>query len=343
MHAIVLEKPQHFAHADVAAPAPPGPGQALVRPRVMGVCGTDVGGYLGKMPFFDYPRIIGHELGVEVLELGPGVTNVRVGDRCSIEPYLNCGHCYACRRGNTNCCQTNQTFGVMCDGGLQERFLIRADKIHPGNDLDFEQLALVETLAIGCHACDRGAPRNGDQVLIIGAGPIGLATLEFVRLSGAEITVMDLVESRLQFCRDQYGVAHTIHAAEDTAALAQTQRITGGDRFAVVIDATGNHHSMAAALAHVAQTGTLVFVGITNQLLSFPHVAMHKPELTIKASRNALPGDFTRIIDLIRGGQIATERWITHRTNYRDMIGDFPTYSRADSGVIKAVVDLTQF
>lgn len=342
MQAIILEKPQHFAHADVAAPAAPGPGQALVRPRVMGVCGTDVGGYLGKMPFFDYPRIIGHELGVEILEVGPDVANVRAGDRCSIEPYLNCGRCYACRRGNTNCCQSNQTFGVMCDGGLRERFLIRADKLHVGNDLDFEQLALVETLAIGCHACDRGGSTRDDQVLVIGAGPIGLAAMEFVRLSGARLTVMDVVDSRLQFCRDTYGIDDTILYQDDASALAQSNRITGGDRFAVVIDATGNHHSMAAALAHVAQTGTLVYVGITSQTLSFPHVAMHKPELTIKASRNALSSDFSRIIALIRDGLIRTGPWITHRTTYRDMIGDFPTYTRADSGVIKAIVDLAQ-
>lgn len=342
MRAIVLEQPQQFAHAEVAATPAPGPGQALVRPHVMGVCGTDIGGYLGKMPFFDYPRIIGHELGVEVLALGDDVTHVRVGDRCSVEPYLNCGHCFACRRGNTNCCQSNQTFGVMCDGGLQERFLIRADKLHPGNDLEFDQLALVETLAIGAHACDRGGSGPDDHVLVIGAGPIGLAVLEFVRLSGAQATVMDRVESRLQFCRAAYGVEQTILYRDDASALAETEHITGGDRFAVVIDATGNAHSMAAAIALVAQTGTLVYVGITKELLSFPHVAMHKPELTIKASRNALPRDFTRIIALIADGQIRTAPWITHRTTACDLISDFPTYTRPESGVIKAVVDLTQ-
>ncbi len=342
MRAIVLEKPQHFTHAEVPAPPAPGPGQALVRPHVMGVCGTDIGGYLGKMPFFGYPRIIGHELGVEVLALGDDVTHLRVGDRCSVEPYLNCGHCFACRRGHTNCCQFNQTFGVMCDGGLQEQFLIRADKMHLGNELEFEQLALVETLAIGAHACDRGAPGPGDQVLLVGAGPIGLATLEFVRLSGAQVTVMDLVESRLQFCRDTYGIENTIHFTDEAAALAETERITGGDRFAVVIDATGNPHSMVNSIAHVAQTGTLVYVGITKETLCFPHVAMHKPEMTIKASRNALPGDFARIIDLIADGQIRTAPWITHRTTYQQMISDFPTFTRPESGVIKAVVDLTQ-
>lgn len=343
MHGIILEKPEQFVHAEVDAPGKPAAGQALVRPHAMGICGTDVGGYLGKMPFFGYPRIIGHELGVEVLEVADDVTNVRPGDRCSIEPYLNCGRCFACRRGFTNCCQTNQTFGVMCDGGLQERFLIRADKLHLGNELDYAQLALVETLAIGCHACDRGGSAQGDSVLIIGAGPIGLAALEFVQLTGARVSVMDLVESRLDFCRTTYAVENVIQYRDDASALAATERITDGDRFAVVIDATGNGRSMVGALAHVAQTGTLVYVGITNQELTFPHVAMHKPEMTIKASRNALPGDFTRIIDLIRRGIVRTDPWITHRTDYRRMISDFPEFTKAESGVIKAVVDLTRF
>jgi alcohol dehydrogenase len=169
-----------------------------------------------------------------------------------------------------------------------------------------------------------------------------LAALEFVRLAGARITVMDLVESRLQFCRENYGVENTILYKDDASALAQTEHITQGDRFAVVIDATGNHHSMAGAMHHVAQTGTLVFVGITSQTLSLSHVTMHKPEMTIKASRNALPGDFTRIINLIRDGQIRTAPWITHRTTYREMVKDFPEFTRPETGVIKAVVDLDQ-
>jgi 2-desacetyl-2-hydroxyethyl bacteriochlorophyllide A dehydrogenase len=342
MHGIILQEPQRFVFAEVPEPPPPGAGQVLVRPRVMGICGTDLGGYLGKMPFFGYPRIIGHELGVEVLGVGENVTNVNVGDRCSIEPYLNCGKCFACRRGATNCCQYNQTFGVMCDGGLQQRFLIRSDKLHVGNELDYDQLALVETLAIGCHACDRGGATAGDNVLVIGAGPIGLAVIEFVRLTGARITVMDLVESRLQFCRQNYGIENTILYHDDSSALAQTEQITQGDRFPVVIDATGNHHSMAGAMTHVAQTGTLVFVGITSQTLSLSHVTMHKPEMAIKASRNALPGDFIRIINLIRDGHIRTAPWITHRTTYRELIQDFPSFTRPETGVIKAVVDLDQ-
>jgi 2-desacetyl-2-hydroxyethyl bacteriochlorophyllide A dehydrogenase len=340
MKAIRLEEPKHFERVDIAEPGSPGPGQALVKTFRMGICGTDYSGYLGKMPFFRYPRIPGHELGVEVLEVGEGVKNIKPGDRCSVEPYMNCGECFACRKGNGNCCEKLNVIGVMVDGGLCERFLIRADKLHPSTQLSFEQLALVETLAIGCHATDRGAPRKDEHVLIIGAGPIGLATLEFTRLSGATITVMDMVESRLAFCRKTYDVPHTVVFKGDGSEREQMLKITGGDMYRLVTDATGSNRSMANALNYVAHTGQLVYVGITTDEISFPHPLLHRREMDIKGSRNALPADFPRIIALIEDGTIDTGPWITHRTSFDDVIGEFETFTRPDSGVIKAVIEV---
>lgn len=340
MRAIRLAAPKQFERIEIDLPAAPGAGQVLVKTHRMGICGTDYSGYLGKMPFFSYPRIPGHELGVEVLAVGAGVTHVSVGDRCSVEPYMNCKNCFACRKGNSNCCEKLDVIGVMIDGGLCDQFLIRAEKLHRSTKLSYEQLALVETLAIGCHACDRGDPKPGDHVLIIGAGPIGLATLEFTRLTGATITVMDMVQSRLDFCRATYGVEHTILFQGDGSELEQAKAITGGDKYFVVTDATGNHHSMSAAMQYVAQTGSLVYVGITTQEVSFAHPALHKPEMTLKGSRNALPADFTRIIALIEDGTIDTQPWITHRTNFDQVIEEFETFTRPESGVIKAVIEL---
>jgi 2-desacetyl-2-hydroxyethyl bacteriochlorophyllide A dehydrogenase len=340
MRAIRLEEPKHFEHVEIDEPGSPGPGQALVRTQRMGICGTDYSGYLGKMPFFRYPRIPGHELGVTVLEVGEGVSSVKPGDRCSVEPYMNCGSCFACRNGSSNCCATLEVIGVMIDGGLCDRFLIRAEKLHRSEKLSYEQLALVETLAIGCHATDRGDARDGDHVLIIGAGPIGLATLEFTRLTGAKITVMDMVESRLEFCRERYGVEHTIQFKGDGSEIEQMRQATGGDMYKLVTDATGSNRSMSAALSYVAQTGSLVFVGITTQEVSFLHPVLHKAEMTIKGSRNALPGDFTRIIGLIEDGTIDTNPWITHRTSFDEVIGVFETYTHPESGVIKAIIEV---
>ena len=253
---------------------------------------------------------------------------------------MNCGDCFACRKGNSNCCDKLEVIGVMTDGGLCEQFLIRSEKLHKSDKLSYEQLALVETLAIGCHACDRGAPTKGDHVLVIGAGPIGLATLEFTRLTGATITVMDMVQSRLDFCREVYGVPHTIQFKGDGSELEQALEITGGDKYFVVTDATGSNKSMSAAMQFVAHTGALVYVGITTQEVSFFHPTLHKPEITLKASRNALPADFTRIISLIEDGTINTDPWITHRTTFDTVIEEFETFTKPESGVIKAVIEL---
>ena len=340
MRAIRLEEPKHFEYVEIDEPGSPEPGQALVRTHRMGICGTDYSGYLGKMPFFSYPRIPGHELGVTVLETGQGVTNVTSGDRCSVEPYMNCGRCYACRKGSSNCCETLKVIGVMIDGGLCDRFLVRADKLHTSEKLSFEQLALVETLAIGCHATGRGNPKQGDHVLIIGAGPIGLATLEFTRLTGATITVMDMVESRLEFCKNRYGIQHTVVFKGDGSELEQMRQITGGDLYEIVTDATGVNRSMSNALSYVAHTGTLVYLGITTQEITFLHPALHRPEMTIKGSRNALPRDFPRIIGLIEDGTIDTVPWITHRTPFSDVAANFDSYTNPASGVIKAIIEV---
>jgi 2-desacetyl-2-hydroxyethyl bacteriochlorophyllide A dehydrogenase len=340
MKAIQFKEPRQLAAIDITDPSAPQPGQALVRTHRMGICGTDISGYLGKMPFFSYPRIPGHELGVEVLEVGEGVTNVEPGDRCSVEPYMNCGTCYPCRTGHPNCCESLKVIGVMVDGGLCERFLIRADKLHPSDKLSMEQLALVETLAIGCHATDRGMPQPDDHVLIIGAGPIGLATLEFTRLTGATVTVMDMNADRLEFCKSQYRVAHTIPFTGDGTERDQAMQITGGDRYAVVTDATGSRSSMSAAFEYVAHSGSLVYVGITTEEIRFSHPILHKPEITLKASRNAVPSDFGRIISLIEDDTIDTDAWVTHRTTFDTVIDDFEILTKPETGVIKAVIEV---
>jgi len=341
MKAIQLEKPQSFRPIEIPEPAQPAPGEALLRIHRIGICGTDFGGFLGKMPFYSYPRIPGHELGVEVLAVGEGVTNVRPGDHCSVEPYLNCQRCYSCRRGLTNCCETNQTLGVMCDGGMCERMLLPARKLHVSRQLSFDQLALVETLAIGCHAVDRAGVRAGDNVLDIGAGPIGLSAIEFVKVAGAKCIAVDVNESRLAFCRNQLKAPHTIVARGDGSELKSLLEITNGQLADVVIDATGNAKSMSHALNYCAFSGKLVYVGITQQDLSFPQApALHRRELTILGSRNALARDFARIIQLIEDGGIDTKPWITHRGTFVDMIEQFPIWLKPESGVIKAIVSL---
>lgn len=340
MKAIRLEHPFEFASIDLPEPPPPGPGEALVAVHRVGVCGTDYSGYQGKMPFFSYPRIMGHELGVEVLAVGQGVTNVRPGDRCAVEPYLNDPTSYASRRGRPNCCERLEVLGVHTDGGLRSRLVLPARKLHSSSRLTMEQLALVETLAIGCHAVSRASVQRGENALVIGAGPIGLAVLEFVRLAGARPIVFDRGEQRLAFCRDAMGVADVIHVTDDGAEAERLARLTDGNLAEVVFDATGSNKSMSAALGLCAFGARLVYVGITTQEITFLQHLMHRRELTLLATRNALPGDFTRIVGLIEEGRIDTRPWVTHRAGIDQMIGAFPGWLDPRAGVIKAVVEV---
>jgi alcohol dehydrogenase len=340
MKALRLTAPRNLEYAEVPYPGEPGSDEVLVRTHRVGICGTDISAYLGKFPFFSYPRIPGHELGIEVLQAGANVKNLQPGDRCAVEPYINNIESFASRRGLSNCCQDLQVLGVHTDGGLREQFVIRADKLHVSSSLSFEQLALVETLAIGCHAIHRAAPSPGENLLIVGAGPIGLAVIEFARLADSEISVMDMNADRLEFCRQAYGLNSTIHYQSAGAELAWMREITGGELYPIVIDATGSAASMGKALEYVAHGGTLVYVGITTQDISFPHRLMHAREMTLKSSRNALPDDFRRIIRLIEQGRIDTQPWITHRTSFAELSKVFGSFTKPETRVIKAMVAL---
>ncbi len=339
MKALQINAIKSWKRIDIPEPGKPGTGQVLVRVHRMGVCGTDVSCYLGKFPYFEFPRIPGHELGIEVLEIGADVDNVRIGERCCVEPYLNCGVCDACVRGHTNCCEHNKTYGVMCDGGLTEMVILPARKLHPVGTLSYEQAALVETLAIGCHAVDRGAPKPTENVLVIGAGPIGLSVIEFAKLSGANVIVADVNAQRLSFVRDSMGIQGTVEIAGSDSDIDAVRKQGNGRLADVVIDATGNQHSMVRSMEFAAFTGRIVYVGITqNKLEFFQAPVFHRRELSVLASRNALPGDFTRIISLIQNQQIDTRPWITHQAPFEDVPTVFDTWLDPASRVIKAMI-----
>ena len=333
---IVREKPGHFIAA--AGPEPTlAPGEALVRVHRIGVCGTDLHAFAGKQPFFNYPRILGHELGVEVIDPGSDPHGLKAGDRCSVEPYLNCGHCIACRRGKSNCCTTLNVLGVHSDGGMRPFLAVPARKLHRSAQLDYEQLALVETLGIGAHAVERAEIKPEDFVLVIGAGPIGLSVIQFALVSGATLAVMDVSEPRLAFCRDQLGIKHTLTPAESPTRLKE---IGGGDLPTIVIDATGNAKSMAGTFDLIAHGGRIVFVGLFQGDLAFNDPNFHRREITICASRNAVPQTFRDIIALIEAGRIDTRPWITHRLTLADIPKVFPEKIAGNPAVLKAMIEV---
>ena len=328
---------------EVEPESSPAPGEALVRTHRMGICGTDTSAFLGKFPFFEFPRIPGHELGVEVVAVGGSVDQISVGDRCSLEPYFNNPLSPTSKRGLTNCCTDLQVFGVHCDGGLRTgSYTVPANKLHPGNGLSYEQLALVEPLAIGFHAVERAAPSPGETALVIGAGPIGLACLEFLKLYDIELIVIDLDEGRLEFCQQHLGVQHTLSPDPNGGQLAAIEKITGGQLADLVVDATGSAGSMSSCFDYAGFGARIIFLGVTSDEVHFPHAPIfHRRELTLKASRNALPQNFSDIIDLLSAGKIDLDPWITHRLGIEEVPERFAEVISPEAGAIKAVIDTT--
>jgi 2-desacetyl-2-hydroxyethyl bacteriochlorophyllide A dehydrogenase len=329
MRAVVLSEPGRLKSTTVAEVSAPGPSEVTVAVRRVGVCGTDLHAFHGRQPFFSYPRILGHELGVEVLALGSEVAGVRLGDHCAVRPYLECGACDACRRGVPNCCTRLTVLGVHADGGMQERLTVPADHLYPSSTLSLDQLALVETLSIGAHAVARGTPVAGERALVVGTGPIGLATSRSLLAERVEPVLCDTRAARRAFAREWTGL-DVIDPADDVSAAVR--EAFGGESPTLVIDATGNAASMAASFSLVAHGGRLVFAGLVQAEISFGDPELHRRELTLLASRNATASDFSRTLALLEQGSVDVGPWLTHRCTLAEVPEVFPAWATGDSG-----------
>lgn len=322
MRKILLNAPGEFI--DVTAPRPkPANGEALVRVHRVGVCGSDFHALAGKHPIYTYPRVLGHELAGEVVELPTNSNGLQVGDRCAIEPYISCGQCRTCRMGRTNCCERLRLIGVHVDGGMQGFLAVRIDLLHKSKILSLDQLALVETLGIGAHAVKRSNLRAGEDVLVIGAGPIGLAVTQFAAALGATVTMIEIKEWRREFVR-KMGI-EAIPAADGKVAD-------------VVFDATGSASTMGDSLNSVAPGGRLVFVGLTRDPVAIDDALFHRREVTIYASRNSC-GEFQPIIRMLEENKINTEPWITDRLTLEEVPSRFKELPKK-IGLMKAVVEV---
>ncbi len=338
MKAIILDNPEHLRLTELEEPPQPGLDEALVRVRRVGICGTDLHAFEGKQPFFSYPRILGHELALEVVALGDSSQphNLAVGDRCTLEPYLNCGKCIACRRGRPNCCVNMQVMGVHRDGGMREWFTVPIRKLHRANEVALEDLALVEMFSIGAHAVRRAAIEPGEFTLVIGAGPIGMGTMHFARLLGANVVAMDVNPDRLAFCQKHVGVAATVDARQNPEAALR--ELFDGDLPTAVLDATGNAKSMMAAFNFVAHSGRLVYVGLNQESITFHDPLFHSREMTLLATRNATATDFEWVLASMAAGKLDTSAWVTHQATPEVLVEDFASWLLPATGVIKAML-----
>lgn len=319
---MVLEAPGRFRAREVPAPIVAA-GQVLVRMERVGVCGSDFHAFAGSHPIYTYPRVIGHELSGVVVDAPTNEKGIRSGDRCAIEPYMSCGKCRACTMGRNNCCEHIQLLGIHVDGGMQEYLSVPLILLHKSNRLSLDQLALVETLGIGAHAVVRSGLKQGEEALIVGAGPIGIAVAQFATAVGAKVHIVERNEWRRAFLE----------------GMGYTASLTAEDRQAdAVFDATGSAVAMGNSLGQVATGGRLVYVGLTKDPVCFDDSLFHRKEVTLIASRNSY-GQFPRIIKLIEEGKIDTSHWITDRLSLSEVASQFQSLPTRQT-LIKAIVNI---
>jgi 2-desacetyl-2-hydroxyethyl bacteriochlorophyllide A dehydrogenase len=314
-----------------------GQDEVLVRIKRIGVCGTDLHIFSGNQPYLSYPRVMGHELS-GIVEEAPAGGTLSPGDPVYIVPYLSCGSCHACRQGKTNCCRNIQVLGVHRDGGMTEYLSLPERFVHKAEGISLDQAAMIEFMAIGAHAVRRGGVQAGQRVLVVGAGPIGIAVAIFAELQGAEVTMLDTRDDRLAFCQAHLRISGTVRAAPDDAE--RLSALTGGDFFDAVFDATGSPKAMERGFGFVAHGGTYVLVSIVAGDITFSDPEFHKRETTLLGSRNATSEDFETVMAAMRSGKIPTEALNTHRMGLADVPAGFAGLLDPAAGVVKAIVEV---
>ena len=313
-------------------PAPrPDPGQALVRPLRVGICGTDYHIFEGKHPFLQYPRVMGHELAVEVVH-APAEANLAPGEVCAVNPYLSCGHCIACRAGKPNCCVDLSVLGVHEDRGMAGLLCVPAANLIPAQGLMVDECAAVEFLG-------RAGLTGRDNVLVVGAGPIGLGVALFARLSGANVAVFDRDVARAAEAQSILGV--TTRPAADDASEAE-RAFASGDGFDVVFVASGSQQAMEKGFDFVAHGGRYVLVSVIKGSVTFMDPDFHRKEMALFGSRNATSEDFERVMAAIRARVVPIDRLITHRTSLADAVRNVPLWATQKTGLIKALIEISE-
>jgi 2-desacetyl-2-hydroxyethyl bacteriochlorophyllide A dehydrogenase len=335
MKTLVCLEPNSFEMQEWDVPRP-AEGEALIRVRGIGVCGTDYHAYHGDQPYFQYPRVLGHEIVGQIADIAPG-QGFRVGQSVTVVPYISCGHCVACRHGKGNACANLQVIGCHVDGAMREFLAVPIRQLVSTEGLSQTQAAVVEPLAIGLHGVHRAQVQAGEWVAVMGAGPIGLAAMKFAKLAGAKVMAIDVNPERLDFCRQWAQVDHVIDASADT--LAQLSAITGGELAMKVIDATGNRKAMMSAFDYACAGGTVVYISLVLGDITFSDPDFHKKELTLCGSRAASNAEFAEVIAAILAGHVDAEPFITHRAPFEDAANAIQRWMTPGSGVIKALIE----
>lgn len=334
MKILICESPGIMKYAEADIPKP-GKGESLLRIRKVGICGTDIHAYAGNQPFFDYPRILGHEIAADYVE--GDAAGFQSGDLVTVIPYLSDGTDIASRLGRPNCATNVQVLGVHRDGAMAEYLVVPSAVIRKAAGLTYDDLVLVEPIAIGAHALSRAALKSGEYTLVIGAGPIGLGIISLANLLGSQVIAMDIDEYRLQQAKN-LGAKFLINPNE-ADVVEKLAAITQGDMPTLVIDATGNQKAINSAFQYMSHGARYVLVGLQKETIQFSHPEFHKRESTLMSSRNALASDFEFVMEKFQERSLLASDFITNRVSFSDAAALFSDPSKPLLKGIKTIIE----
>lgn len=308
MKALMIQTPGDAVIREVPEPVRK-PGEALLKVRRVGLCGSDLNSFRGRNPMVSFPRIPGHEVAATILELDEERPDLKVGMDVTLSPYTSCGRCASCLRGRNNACLANQTLGVQRDGALTEFICVPAERLYPAN-LNLKELCIVEPLTVGFHAAARGRVASGDCVAILGCGGVGLGAVAASAFRGATVIAVDLDEAKLSIAR-QAGALHAIRSQGDRLG-ERLREIAGGQGPDVIIEAIGTPDTFRLAVEEVAYCGRVVYIGYAKEPVCYETKLFVQKELDILGTRNAQPDDFCSVIQMLEEKRFPVEAAVSH-------------------------------
>lgn len=312
------------------------PGFSLLKVKAIGICGTDLHAFEGTQPYFSYPRVLGHEIAAEVVETSN--PEFQKGQSVTVIPYFNCGKCAACQMGKENCCVSLQVFGVHIDGGMKELIQVPNSSLVSGEGLRTEELALVEPFSIALHAVKRAQLESSEITVIVGAGPIGIATAIFAIERGAKVLLLDNNDDRLKVAEAMLENIETYNV-KSGSVLEKLKDFSKGEMANVVFDASGNLEAINSSFQYLAHAGKFILIGLQGGDIRFNHPEFHKREATLMSSRNANRKDFEEVISFLKARKVNLEHFITHKIAFEDLRDRFQNLLDPKERVIKAIVE----
>lgn len=318
------------------------PGEALLKMLYGGICGSDLGSYRGANAYVSYPRVPGHELAAEIVEIDENDQGLKPGMIVTCNPYFNCGSCYSCKRGLVNACTDNQTMGVQREGGFAEYITMPIERIYDGKGLPAKVLALIEPFCISYHGISRANVQKGERVLVVGAGTIGVLAAVAAKAKGAEVTICDVAEDKLDYAYKTFQLDHKLLNSSPEAFEKGVAELTNGDGYDVTIEAVGLPNTFQNCIDAACFGARVVLIGVSKRNIDdFFFTIIQKKELNVYGSRNAMKKDFLELIDLVKAGGVDLEKIVTNTYKMDEAPKAFEEFAANAGKMLKVVIDFT--